>query len=156
MIVDDDTPVIEHGIEDLSVDQFVKQTVVFTEPDVEAFGNLSADFAAAHFDTEHAQAMGYPGKIVHGLLVASRFSRLMGMYLPGPKSVIQKCQFNFINAVPIGKPLVYTVSIKGISPAVGAVILKLSAQFDEDKDADQDIINGDAVCVISNRSTFAS
>ena len=100
--------------------------------------------------------MGYPDRIVHGLLVTSRFSRLMGMYLPGPRSVIQKCQFNFIEAVPIGKPVVYTVLIKGTSPAVGAVVLKLSARFEKGNNTDGDVISGDAVCVFSTRRSFTS
>lgn len=50
MIVDDNTPPIEHAIENLSPGQFVQQLITFSESDVESFGQLTADYAAAHFD----------------------------------------------------------------------------------------------------------
>ena len=55
----------------------------------------------------------------------------MGMFLPGPRSVIQGLQLKFVQAVPVGTPITVRNRIKSISPAVGAVILDLSASIDD-------------------------
>jgi 3-hydroxybutyryl-CoA dehydratase len=131
VLVDDTTPAWSLALDDLKVDQEVVQNVTISSRDVEIFGDLVGDHAAVHFDPQHAHAMGYAGPIVHGLLLASRFSRLMGMYLPGPRSVIQGLQLKFVHAVPVGKPITFRNRVKSISPAVGAVILDLSALIDD-------------------------
>ncbi len=130
MLIDDTTHAWNFAFADLTVGQTVEQIVAFSQRDVKAFGDLVGDHAAVHFDPQHAQSMGYSGPIVHGLLISSRFSRLMGMFLPGPQSVIQGLQLKFTRSVPVGVPVIFRARIKSCSPAVRAVILEMSAAID--------------------------
>ena len=148
MIVEDNTPATGYGIADLRPGLSVRQAVTFTKANVEAFGALSADYAACHFDSAHARSMGFQDRIVHGLLVSSRFSRLMGMYLPGPRSVIQTLQINFVRPVLVGQPLLYEARVETVSLAASAVVLKLSVESDVGGDAEQPLVTARAVCVI--------
>ncbi len=128
MLIEDTTPAWNYGFDDLAVGLTVEQVVTFSQCDVELFGELVGDRAAVHFDALHARSMGYSAPIVHGLLISSRFSRLMGMFLPGPLSVIQGLKLSFTQPVSVGVPVNFRVRVKSCSPAVRAVILEMSAE----------------------------
>ncbi len=51
------------------------------------FGELSHDRNPLHQSDAFARALGFQGKVGYGMLAGVFFSRLIGMYLPGPGSV---------------------------------------------------------------------
>jgi len=53
-------------------------TRTFTEEDVLQFGDVSRDYNPVHYDGRFAEARGVPGKICHGLLVASLITEIGG------------------------------------------------------------------------------
>src|SRR3989344_4828112 len=55
----------------------------FTEKEIFSFSQLTGDLNPMHVDPKYAKQTEYGGVIVHGMLVASLFSTLVGMYLPG-------------------------------------------------------------------------
>src|ERR1700676_2055835 len=55
----------------------------FTETDVRVFAELSGDYSPLHVDPTYASTTEFGKCVVHGMLLASLFSRLVGMYLPG-------------------------------------------------------------------------
>src|SRR5258705_4113503 len=55
----------------------------FTEQDVHQFAALSGDFSPLHVSPEYAQTTEFGKCVVHGMLVASLFSQLVGMHMPG-------------------------------------------------------------------------
>jgi 3-hydroxybutyryl-CoA dehydratase len=69
-----------------------------SENDVDAFGNLSGDRSPLHTDHEYAAAQaGYAKRLIHGMHLASLVSCLVGMHLPGFRSVCLAQQFDFVN-----------------------------------------------------------
>ncbi len=54
----------------------------WSKDDVEAFAKLSGDDNPLHMSDAEARRMGMPERVVHGMLVASLFSRLVGTCLP--------------------------------------------------------------------------
>ena len=50
----------------------------FTEEDTLAFADLSRDYNPVHFDDRFARARNFPGRICHGLLVASILTEIGG------------------------------------------------------------------------------
>jgi 3-hydroxybutyryl-CoA dehydratase len=50
----------------------------FTEQDTMAFADISRDYNPVHFDLRFAQVKTFPGKICHGLLVASILTEIGG------------------------------------------------------------------------------
>jgi 3-hydroxybutyryl-CoA dehydratase len=140
MIVTDDTPAHALPIDASAV---VQQDVTFAVAAVDAFRQLSGDRASMHFDDGYAAGRGFPGRIVHGLLVGARFSRLMGMFLPGESSVIQSLTLQFRRPVLVGARLTMVVEVERIVEAVDAVVLKLSATT-----GGMLVVEGRAQCVL--------
>lgn len=59
----------------------------FTESEVEQYANISLDDNPVHLNQEYAENTVFGQRIVHGLLVSSLFSGLVGGKLPGHGSV---------------------------------------------------------------------
>ncbi len=132
-----------YTIEDLKVDQKWQEKIKMTEEMVNSFIKLTGDCALSHVDNAHAVKMGFERCILHGFLVSSGYSRILGMFLPGCNTVIHKVQIDMIAPVLVGDIITYEVKIDKISPAVKAVHLKLSAVNQKGV-----LVNkGSAVCV---------
>jgi 3-hydroxybutyryl-CoA dehydratase len=131
------------SITDLAEGQEYTRTVTLSENEVAEFIRLSGDSALVHTDAAHAAAMGFPGRIVHGLLVGSMYSSLLGQHLPGPNTVITKISMDMLRPVLIGETLLYRITVKRLTPAVRAVTLGLSAA----NSAGEIVNSGTAVCV---------
>ena len=58
-------------------------TVTVTAEMMDAFCTLTGDVSPIHMDEDYAKGRGYPGRVVYGMLGASFFSTLAGVYLPG-------------------------------------------------------------------------
>lgn len=142
-IVTDSDAVAGVTLENLKVGMAVVQSVQFSEQMVRSYAALVADVAPVHTDGDYAASMGFDRPIAHGLLLASRFSRLMGMYLPGPSTVIQSVRLNFIRPVFCDELVEYSARVMSISVAVKAVVLGLSAKKADGSDA----VSGQGQCV---------
>jgi 3-hydroxybutyryl-CoA dehydratase len=77
-----------------------------TESDIHSFSAITADFNAIHVDEVYAttsslgKKMG--GRIAQGMLSASLFSTLVGMYIPGKGALYVSQTCNFKRPVKIG------------------------------------------------------
>jgi 3-hydroxybutyryl-CoA dehydratase len=77
-----------------------------TESDVHSFSAITADFNPIHVDEVYAttsslgQKMG--GRIAQGMLSASLFSTVIGMYIPGKGALYVSQTCNFKRPVKIG------------------------------------------------------
>ena len=58
-------------------------TVTVTPEMMDAFRAITGDVSPIHIDADYAKGRGYPGRVVYGMLGASFFSKLAGVYLPG-------------------------------------------------------------------------
>jgi 3-hydroxybutyryl-CoA dehydratase len=80
-----------------------------TESDVHSFSAVTADFNPIHVDETYAttsslgQKVG--GRIAQGMLSASLFSTLVGMYIPGKGALYVSQTCNFKRPVRIGDTL---------------------------------------------------
>jgi len=54
-----------------------------TLEDIEKFIEISGDTNPLHCNEEYAKTTEFKGRIVHGMLVSSLLSQLVGMHLPG-------------------------------------------------------------------------
>ena len=67
-----------------------------TESMVNDFAKISGDFNPLHMDSKYAESTKFGKKICHGMLLASLFSRLIGMHIPGKKSLYFSQTLNFL------------------------------------------------------------
>ena len=80
-----------------------------TRAHVQEFADLTGDYNPLHVDKEFGVQSQFGKNVVHGMLVGSFFSTLVGMYCPGTPAlyVSQTLQFK--------KPLFYddTITVRG-------------------------------------------
>ncbi len=75
------------------------------------FANISKDTNPIHLDEKFAANSVFGQKVVHGMLVASLFSGLIGVELPGQGSIYLGQSLSFKAPVPIGEKVTASVEI---------------------------------------------
>jgi len=125
-----ETPARTLEIDELQVGQDVIQRITFSNEMVSAFSDICGDYAPVHHDIDHANEMGYDRPIVHGILVASPFSRLLGMHLPGKHAVLQTVEFKMRLPVYCEEELTYRAVITDIRRPFKIVRLDLTVSAD--------------------------
>lgn len=83
-------------------------TVQVTQGMMEAFAALSGDTNPLHTDEGFARSRGFAGRVAYGMLVASFYSRLVGLYLPGKNCLFQSIEATFNRPVYAGDVLSVT------------------------------------------------
>ena len=69
--------------EDVLINDVFTFNHTFSRRDIDAFSKLSGDRNLLHLDGDFALRKGFKSEVVFGMLSASLFSRLIGMYCPG-------------------------------------------------------------------------
>ena len=85
----------------------------FFQDDLVAYAALTGDANPVHLDDTAAIAAGFPGTIVHGMLVAGLISRVLGMQLPGPGTIYLSQDLSFKRPIRPGMPLSVSVEVTG-------------------------------------------
>lgn len=73
------------------------------------FRDLSGDINPLHIDKNFAVQKGFNDKVVYGMLTASYYSTLVGLFIPGEKCLIREMDLKFPKPVYIND----TLTIKG-------------------------------------------
>jgi acyl dehydratase len=88
---------LEYNFEDLFVGQKANFLKKIDDELMNNFAKLSGDFNPLHMDEEYASTTNFGKRVCHGMLLASFFSQLVGMYLPGKNSLYFSQTLNFRN-----------------------------------------------------------
>ena len=115
---------IEAKLDNLQIGQKVEFTEVISESMVEEFAKLSGDYNPHHIDESYAKKTRFKKRICHGMLLASFFSKLTGMYLPGKGSLYLSQSLNFIAPAFIDDEVTVEGEIVKISNSTGIVTVK--------------------------------
>lgn len=83
----------------------------FTQTDVDAFARLTGDLNPLHIDPAAASRGRFGRTVVHGMLTASLFSRLLAMELPGPGTIYLRQSLRFARPVVPGQEVTATVTV---------------------------------------------
>jgi len=84
---------------------------VFTEEGVIKYSEISTDTNPIHLSEICAKSMVFGKRIVHGMLVASLFSALIGTELPGKRAIYLGQTLNFKAPIFIGDQVRASVEI---------------------------------------------
>ena len=71
---------------------------VFSNGDILSFAKLTGDFNPLHINPNHGHKI-FKQNIVHGMLAASLFSTLVGMYCPGKNCLYLSQEIEFIKPI---------------------------------------------------------
>lgn len=99
-------------------------TVTVTEEMMDAFRAITGDCSPIHVDADYAKGRGYPGRVVYGMLGASFFSTLAGVYLPGEHCLLHGVESKFAKPIFIGDTLTVTGTVINVSEAVAETEIK--------------------------------
>ncbi len=95
-----------------------------TEESMEQFRRLTGDVSPIHVDEAAAKARGFAGRVVYGMLGASLFSTLAGVYLPGEHCLLHEVDAKFAKPVYIGDVLTVSGQITDMNDTFKAVTIK--------------------------------
>ena len=97
------------SIEKIKVGDFIKERRCFSQEDINQFAEISGDKNPLHIDPEFVKKVGYyDGTIVHGALVNSFVSCILGTKMPGPGSIAVSQEMRF------PKPLYVNETVEGM------------------------------------------
>lgn len=113
----------------------------FSAEEVEQFARLSLDANPLHLDEAAAADSIFGQRVVHGALVASLFSALLGMKLPGEGTIYLGQNSSFKAPVYLDEEITATVEVIEIREARGIAKLKTTAV----NEAGKTVIDGEAV-----------
>lgn len=99
-------------------------TTLITEQMVDGFARLSGDVNPLHTDDAFAKALGHPGRMAHGMLVASFFSTLVGLHLPGRHALLHGVDAQFHKPVYPGDQLTVSGEVRHVSVAARQAEIK--------------------------------
>ena len=87
---------------------------------VAKFAEFSGDINPIHMDIKFAQeTAGMPKPIAHGMISAAIFSKIFGMYLPGPGCLWHSQNFDFLFPIFVGEEVLYRAECIGQDRGTG-------------------------------------
>jgi acyl dehydratase len=100
----------------------------FSDEDVRRFAELSTDHNPIHLDDAYAAATQFKQRIVHGALVGSLFSALLGEHLPGHGCIYLAQSLKFKAPVFLDMEVVATAEITAIREDKSIVTLSTTCK----------------------------
>ena len=111
--------------QDLAVGRKEAIELRLTEAMLSDFSNVSGDASLIHTSSEFAKNSGFKDKVVHGLLLGSIASRLIGMKLPGKYGILHSITLNFHKPCYAGDTIIVEGEISEAVESVKTVVMKI-------------------------------
>ena len=104
-------------IEDFAPGQHASYTKTFTDDDVQRFVAITGDVNPLHVDDAFAARTRFGRRVVHGMLTASLFSTMVGMFIPGTGAIYRSQTLTFLLPVYVGETVTAHFVIRSIDRA---------------------------------------
>jgi len=101
--------------------------VTITSEMMDHFLAVSGDYNPMHVDSDYAKSKGFSDRLVYGMMTASFYSTLVGVYLPGKYCLLQELETSFYNPVYVGDIL--TIKGEVIEKDKGLMRIGISAKI---------------------------
>ncbi|MDR2860704.1 MAG: dehydratase [Elusimicrobiota bacterium] len=88
-----------YSYEDIYIGMSEGFTAVLDNEYIDCFRKFTKDINPLHKDDCFAKSKGYERKVVFGMLIASFYSTLAGVYIPGQNSLIHSITVKFVKPV---------------------------------------------------------
>jgi 3-oxoacyl-[acyl-carrier protein] reductase len=123
----------ELTLSDIYVGDSFSMERTFTTEDVLQFANLSGDFSPLHVDPNYGAASEFRGCVVHGILLASLFSQLVGMRIPGKPALYLGQDLSFRKPVRVGETVQASAKVIGKNEPTRTILLSTEIRGAEGK-----------------------
>lgn len=115
-------------------------SVTITEEMLKKFMEISGDVNPLHTDAAFAQAKGYPGRVAYGMLTASLYSTLAGVYLPGEHCLLWEVNSKFTAPVFVGDELEVCGKVSEVNESYGFIRIKARIRNQKGKTVSRGVI----------------
>lgn len=115
----------EMRYEDIKVGSVYSFEKEVTRKDVMDFAQLTGDFSRLHVDEAFGRKSKFGRNIAHGMLIGSLFSRIVGMYCPGEKSLYLSQTLLFKSPIYYGDRISVNGTVTGKSDSIRIVTMKI-------------------------------
>lgn len=115
-----------YRLDDLRVGQTTTHTVALTEEAIRSFSALTGDFHPLHADKEYAAAHGFQDIIAHGVLLTGFSSKVVGMDLPGLRSILLGQSSEYLKPALPGDVLTFVGTLSRIRRSLGIVTVEIT------------------------------
>lgn len=117
---------------DLSLNQLrvgdeCSTTIQVTNDLLDAFIAISGDDSKLHHDEAYAKNAGFKNRVVHGALISSFFSALIGTRLPGDSALLLDLSCKFHHPAFVDEEIIVTAKVAEVHEALNCISLKLYA-----------------------------
>jgi 3-oxoacyl-[acyl-carrier protein] reductase len=110
---------------DIEPGQLFELERTFSYEDVLAFAALSGDYSPLHVDADYAASTEFGSCVVHGILLASLFSQLVGMRIPGTHALYLGQDLTFRRPVRVGETVRASSKVVGKNDATRTIVLAM-------------------------------
>ena len=104
-------------IDDFAPGQHASFTKTFTDDDVERFIAITGDVNPLHVDDVFTAQTQFGSRVLHGMLTASLFSTMVGMFIPGTGAIYRSQTLTFLRPVHVGETVTAHFVIRSIDRA---------------------------------------
>lgn len=115
------------SFDDIYVGQKVNTQRKITSEIVDAFAQFSGDYNPLHMEEAFARHTTFQRRVVHGMIIASYVSTLIGMQLPGSGALWSQQNFRWKVPVFIGDELDISLTIQHKSQATNTIKVDVKA-----------------------------
>ena len=123
---------------DLDVGDVISFERILLDDDIQRFVKLSGDENPLHIDKDYGKLSIFGNNIVHGMLLASLFSKVVGMYL-GENIIYLSQTLEFRKPAFVGDHIVIEGLVRSKSDSTKIIVLETTI-----KKGKEIIINGEA------------
>lgn len=127
------TDISGYTFEEIEIGSKYSFEVTISEELEEDFAKISGDHNPLHMDEQYAQKTKFGKRVCHGMLLASFFSRLVGMYLPGKNALYFSQNLNFVGPCFIGDKITVNGEVFDKSEATRMIKLRTTINNQERK-----------------------
>ncbi len=119
--------------EDIEIGEKAYFSKTLSETDLHLFCGISGDFNPLHVDKMYSSKSLFKERVVHGLLVASLISNVLGMRLPGPGTVYVSQNLKFRAPAYVGDTITVMIEILEKIPEKKHLIVKTTCMNQEER-----------------------
>ena len=117
----------EYKFDEIMVGVKTKFTIQINELTINEFARISGDHNPLHMDEQYATKTQFGKRVCHGMLLASFFSRLVGMYMPGKNALYFSQTLNFQTPCFVGDKVTIEGEVIDKSQSTRIITIKTTA-----------------------------
>ena len=120
-----------HSFDDLEIGQEFIREYVIDENELMSFSSVSGDYNKLHHEKKFAQKKGFKDIVIHGALVISKLSGILGMEFPGEDCILSSINIKFSQPIYVNERFYIKLNVKKLSQSVSMIVFDLEVISNE-------------------------